>query len=133
MSAAREGAPSVLALESKGMDPLRHLAEELLAHGTLPSRNRAFSQYSDAMFAKAARIVRQIRGVRRELAHKEPGTDDIELRLVVEDGVEVRLVTYRVDLPQGVVTRTARFSDWEWELLCRDGRTAAILEGARAA
>lgn len=116
-----------------GMDAVRALVEELLEQERLPSRNRSFGAYEDAQFAHAARVVRQIRNVRADLALLDAEGRRAELTASTDDGEETYLVTYRVDPPQGPMTRTAHFSRWELELLCRDEVAARVLGRERAA
>lgn len=115
------------------MDAVRTLVEELLEQERLPSRNRSFGAYEDAHFAHAARVVRQIRNVRDDLALLEQEGRRATLETSDEGGEQTYCVTYRVEPPQGPMTRTAHFSPWELELLCRDEVAARVLGLERAA
>ena len=98
---------------SRMEDVVYDLVKEFLQHGPPASRNQAYEAYSDARFARAARIYQFLISVREDLESLLRDNRNITVQ-VQEEGERVALVlTYGTEK----IDRTAYLGRVEWRLV----------------
>lgn len=94
-------------------DVVYDLVREFLLHGPPASRNQAYEAYSDARFARAARIYQFLISVREDLASLLRDNRNISVQVEEEDERIALVLTYGTEK----INRRAYLGRVEWQLV----------------